>query len=182
MPDYQNGKIYTLRSHQTDDIYIGSTIQPLSVRLGGHKRAYKNHKDGKYQYDVSFNILDHGDAYIELLENYPCNDKNELTRREGELIRQINCINKDVVRKTEEERKQRRKEQIQRYRIEHKEQMAEQRKQYKEKNKQKIMEQRNQKNTCQCGGRYTSTNKSQHIKTKKHRDYIKNIQNNTTEG
>ena len=182
MPDYQNGKIYTIRSHQTDDIYIGSTIQPLSVRFGGHKRAYKSYKDGKYQYVPSFKILEHEDAYIELLENYPCNDKNELTRREGELIRQTDCINKDVLKKTEEERKQRRKEQIQRYRRGHKQQIAEQRKQYKEKNKQKILEQRNQKNTCQCGGKYTSTNKSRHIKTKQHIKYIENIQNNPTEG
>lgn len=29
MPDYNKGKIYSLRSHQTNDIYIGSTCQKL---------------------------------------------------------------------------------------------------------------------------------------------------------
>ena len=41
MPDYTKGKIYTIRC-KTDDtlIYVGSTIQPLSVRFGGHKKNY----------------------------------------------------------------------------------------------------------------------------------------------
>jgi hypothetical protein len=30
---YQHGKIYTIRSFQTDKFYIGSTTQPLSKRL-----------------------------------------------------------------------------------------------------------------------------------------------------
>ena len=29
MPDYSKGKIYCLRSFQTDDVYIGSTAKPL---------------------------------------------------------------------------------------------------------------------------------------------------------
>jgi hypothetical protein len=33
MPDYKNGKIYKLWSHEGDDIYIGSTVQPLYKRL-----------------------------------------------------------------------------------------------------------------------------------------------------
>jgi hypothetical protein len=38
MPDYSKGKIYTIRC-RTDDtkIYVGSTIQSLAVRFGGHK-------------------------------------------------------------------------------------------------------------------------------------------------
>ena len=45
MPDYTKGKIYTIRC-RTDDtlIYVGSTIQPLSVRLGGHKVRSNNVK------------------------------------------------------------------------------------------------------------------------------------------
>ena len=39
MPDYSKGKIYTIRNSDDDTkIYVGSTIQPLSVRLGGHKK------------------------------------------------------------------------------------------------------------------------------------------------
>jgi predicted GIY-YIG superfamily endonuclease len=37
MPDYQKGKIYKLWSPQGNEIYIGSTINPLAKRLGHHK-------------------------------------------------------------------------------------------------------------------------------------------------
>jgi hypothetical protein len=33
MPDYQKGKIYKLWSPQGNEIYIGSTINPLAKRL-----------------------------------------------------------------------------------------------------------------------------------------------------
>ena len=39
--DYQNGKIYCLRSHKTDLVYVGSTCQPLYKRLNEHKNYYK---------------------------------------------------------------------------------------------------------------------------------------------
>ena len=54
MPNYQNGKIYTIRSHQTDEIYIGSTANCLSKRLNDHKADYKRWKDGKRNYITSF--------------------------------------------------------------------------------------------------------------------------------
>ena len=61
-PNFANGKIYSIRSHQTEKIYIGSTTQSLAVRFGGHKR----------QNCSSQQILQFDDAYIELIENYPC--------------------------------------------------------------------------------------------------------------
>ena len=38
MPDYKQGKIYTIRC-KTDDtlIYVGSTIEPLCKRMSKHK-------------------------------------------------------------------------------------------------------------------------------------------------
>ena len=41
MNKYQNGKIYKITSKQTDDVYIGSTIQELNKRLIHHKAKYK---------------------------------------------------------------------------------------------------------------------------------------------
>ena len=35
---------------------------------------------------------------IELIENYPCNSKEELTAREGYHIKQKNCVNKKLYR------------------------------------------------------------------------------------
>jgi hypothetical protein len=42
MPDYQKGKICTIRNRNDDTkIYVGSTIQPLAVRFAGHKEIIK---------------------------------------------------------------------------------------------------------------------------------------------
>jgi hypothetical protein len=38
MSNYANKKIYTIRFHNSNDIYIDFTIQSLVVRFGGHKR------------------------------------------------------------------------------------------------------------------------------------------------
>ena len=84
---YQRGKIYCLRSHQTDLVYIGSTVQSLSKRIGGHRADYRNWLKGNYHYVTSFEIVKYDDAYIELVEDYPCNTRAELARREGQVMR-----------------------------------------------------------------------------------------------
>ena len=95
--DYACGQIYAIRSHLTDQIYIGSTAQPL------HKRFYQ-HKIKKVNDCTSREIIKHGDAYIELIENYPCQSKKELNRREGQHIRNTeNCVNKNVAGRTPKE-------------------------------------------------------------------------------
>ena len=83
--EFQNGKIYTIRSFQTDKYYIGSTNhKTLSQRLSKHKSNYKDWlKDKDSCYVTSFEILKYDDYYIELLELYPCNLKAELHKREG---------------------------------------------------------------------------------------------------
>ena len=101
--DYQNGKIYTIRSHLTDEIYIGSTTQPLTKRLSKHKSDYKIWKNGKRNYVTSFKIIDFGDAYIELLEECPCDSKMLLEKREGELIRSTACVNRCIAGRTKKE-------------------------------------------------------------------------------
>ena len=126
--DYKNGKIYTIRSHQTDKIYIGSTTQPLSKRLSCHKANYKNYLDGKYQNITSFDIIEYGDAYIELLEECPCETKDQLHKREGECIRaEPNCVNKCVAGRTLKE-----------YQIDNADKIKEIKKEYREKNAEKI--------------------------------------------
>ena len=42
--DYNQGKIYTIRSHDSDLIYVGSTTQSLARRLAKHKGSYKHYK------------------------------------------------------------------------------------------------------------------------------------------
>lgn len=97
MNKYHNSKIYTIRSYQTDKFYIGSTCQKyLCARLSGHKNTGGTSAN---------QILQYNDAYIELLENFKCETREELHKREGELIRQYKdqCVNNFIAGRTSKE-------------------------------------------------------------------------------
>ena len=99
-PRYQNGKIYTIRCKYDDTlIYVGSTIQKLCMRMGGHRR---NESCSLNQYVKG----DWDNWYIELYEDYPCNNKSCLEKREGEIIRLIGNINKSIADKILEQQKE----------------------------------------------------------------------------
>jgi len=89
MPDYSQGKIYCIRSSQTDDVYYGSTCVSLRQRLREHKVAKTPNLTSK-------KILQFEDAYIELVEEFPCNNRKELNIREGLYIQNNPCVNKVV--------------------------------------------------------------------------------------
>jgi hypothetical protein len=205
---YHSGKIYTLRTPQSEKYYIGSTTQPLHKRLHEHKRHYKRFQNDKYSYVSSFDIIQYEDHYIELLEDIKCENKNELNRREGELIRQHKneCVNikiegrtkkeyyednkeimKEQMKQYQQDNKEKIKEKIKQYQQDNKEIIKEQmkqyregnkeiikvkKKQYREDNKEKIKEQKNQIIICECKNTYTYSNKSQHLKSKKHLQFI----------
>jgi len=95
MPDYSKGKIYAIRSFKTDNVYIGSTTQTLAQRLGKHRKGYGLFIKGNNKFINSFDILKYDDEYIELVEEYPCNNKMQLCKREYEIMRETeNCISK----------------------------------------------------------------------------------------
>jgi hypothetical protein len=173
--DYKNGKIYTIRSYQTDDIYIGSTTQTLTKRLSTHKSDFKRWKKGTYHYVTSYELIKYSDVYIELLELCPCDTKIELHRREGELIRSMDCINKNVNGRTDKERKEYIKEYKKEYYQENKEKIKIQKKEYYQENKDKINEQKKEKLKCECGIYYGKYNKSHHFKSKKHLKFVNQV-------
>ena len=198
MPNYQNGKIYAIRSYKTEDVYIGSTTKKyLSARLAGHKYSYKRFLNGKNPYLSSFKILELEDAYIELLELYPCNFKEELCKKEGEYIRNTkNCINRSIAGRTgieyrednrellrnrekiyRENNKEKLLEKGKKYREDNRDILRERHKLYRENNREKIREQQrrwekeyNKKtyNCLTCNKILTLCNKTRHEKGKKH--------------
>jgi hypothetical protein len=107
MSKYESGKIYTIRCIKNDNhIYVGSTIEKrLSARFSKHK----NHIHcSLYQFiNNQENNTNWNDWYIELYEEYPCNSKMELVKRENEIIRLIGTINK-IGYRTEEMKKKKR--------------------------------------------------------------------------
>jgi len=78
-----NGKIYKLINKNTQEIiYVGSTKQKyLSSRMASHRRDLKTKKNQKhYQFINSIGGIDNVD--IILIENYPCENNEQLRQRE----------------------------------------------------------------------------------------------------
>lgn len=96
--DYSKGKIYTIKNKKNEtDIYVGSTILPyLSQRFCVHRQDARLNKSNCLLHTKMRETDDVKDWYIELYEEYPCNTKQELLKREGEVIRQIATLNKNI--------------------------------------------------------------------------------------
>ena len=204
--DYSKGKIYLIRNKLNENlIYVGSTIQPyLSRRFAKHKCESSSKYCSLYKYiNNPDNKTTWNDWYIELYEEYPCDNKHQLCKRENEIIREKGTINKKGYL-TDEMKKQNRKvylennkEKIQKhqkiYYENNKEKISEKYKNYYKKNKdiitekkkeygkiyyeenkEKISEKQKTKLICICGSYFTCSNKVQHEKSKKHIKFIAN--------
>ena len=161
--DYSNGKIYKIECSKTGLVYIGSTIQTLNKRLSGHKKSSRSA------------IRDFINPTILLIEEYPCDRKDQLLTRERFYMETIECINKYRPIRTKEDKAQEQKqyeinhkESLLKYRFDNKEKINGRSKQYYENNKEKILEKMKEKITCECGCIITRSNIGQHRKSKKH--------------
>ena len=147
MVKYENSKIYKLWSPSKNIIYIGSTTQSLSRRLAKHLTDYREYnKDNNKAYYTSFIVLECDDYKIELLEDYACNNKQQLERKEGEYIKNNICCNKRVAGRTikeyYEDSKEQKKEYRKKYCVDNANKIKEQQKIYREANKEKLKEDR----------------------------------------
>lgn len=105
MPNYQKGKIYKITSESTSMIYIGSTVKTLYHRFQGHKTEHNL----QIKNISSSELLQYPDCKIELLENYPCDTKEELLEREQYYmdinrpicVNALNASGEDILKKRE---------------------------------------------------------------------------------
>ena len=165
--DYQNGKVYCIRNTVNDEIYVGSTTQRLSKRFSKHKSDMKVLTGKLYQEMTNVGVEN---FYIELLENYPCNSKEELNKREGEYIRQMGTLNYQVSGRTRQEyREENREKERERakiyyannrekelertrvYRENDVEKEKERQKKYHDKHKEETKQRRSEMIECECG-------------------------------
>ena len=161
IPDYQQGKIYKIINHELPNlIYYGSTTRTLNNRFSRHKNKYNNCSS-----KIMFSV---GTPEIILLEEYPCETKQELEERERYYIEGNECVNHYIPCRTKkeyyEDNKEKLNEQSKQYKQDNKEQLVEYFKQYRQDNKQTL----NEKFECECGGQYTHKHITTHFKTKKH--------------
>ena len=159
---YIDGKIYCIKSPSyPNKMYIGSTYATLNSRFNCHIGMMRLQRTGRSNKVSSFDILAYPDAYIELLELHPCDNRQELIEREKYYmdLYKDKLVNKYMAgghtskeyyqRLTPEKRKE--------YNSNHYE---------KHKNDKPIL--------CKlCNGKYSSFNKYHHLKTKKHINSLK---------
>jgi hypothetical protein len=136
MPDYANGKIYRIVCNETGEQYIGSTTYTLAERLHTHRQIYRNIR--------SRDIIVRGNYEMVLIENYPCETKQQLEIRERHYIESLPCVNHVVPTRTlveyREANKEAKREYNKQYREANKEAFREYKKQYREANKEAIHE------------------------------------------
>ena len=171
---YQRGKIYTIRCYDDDtSIYVGSTIEKLSARMAKHRC---DNETSLYKY-VNGNWKN---WYIELYEEYPCDNKQLLEKREGEITRLIGNINKRIEGRTMKEWRYDNKEQLKEKAKEHyndnKEKILEKAKKWYQDNKKKILEKAkeyySEKVICDhCGSEMRRDSLRRHQKTNKCKNY-----------
>ena len=189
--NYQNGKIYCIRNYVDNDIYIGSSCQPLSKRMAWHRKTSYQTKMKNRPIYKKINELGIDQFYIELIEECQCENVEQLRRREGEFIREMKpTLNKDIAGRTPKEwsKENFEKRQIinRRYRENNDAKIKQRKKEDYEKKKQQINEKARQKYKdnnevieCCCGSTILKTSLRQHCKSKHHQNYLNNnIENN----
>jgi len=147
---------------------------------------YRCSLNGKSHYVTSFDVLQSGKYNIVLIENYPCNSKDELHARERYHTNNIDCVNKIKCEGMKNElgekeyKKQKNKEDyndnkdkiIEDYN-DNNDKIIEKSKEYYKQNKDIIHAKKNEKHNCVCGDKYTTAGKQQHIRSVKRLHYLK---------
>ena len=155
------GRIYKIISTEGNEVYVGSTFNTTRNRFSQHKGDYTKWKSDNVKYskhNVSVNKLfekyGKDKCKIILIKEYDVLDRLHLEVYETLWIYKLKSINNLIpfgIKKLWS-------------------------KQYREQNKEKINTKGREHFDCSCGGRYTYSNKIQHIKSKKHQEYEKQIQ------
>ena len=151
MPDYSNSKIYKIVNTVDEEVYIGSTTQLyLSQRMTTHRdRANNQHPERLYKHMSKIGV-EH--FYIDLLEEYPCQTKDQLLKKEREYILKRGTLNQKIPLRTNEE-----------YRNDTREHHRQICKEYREKHRETY----NERIVCpKCNGFATKSNIRRHQMTK----------------
>ncbi len=92
--NYSNGKIYRIICNKTGLVYIGSTCRTLEERLKEHANDSKRYLNKETDIFISSIFVTYNNDFkIELIENYPCDNRHQLENRETFHISQSKCVN-----------------------------------------------------------------------------------------
>ena len=186
MRDYSNGKIYHIVCNITGETYYGSTVQKISVRMGPHRKPGKS-------YCCSKPIIERGDYHYGLVEDYKCENLEQLLMRERYYVDNNDCINKrrpilskdekiayikdynDAHKEKHKIYREANKDKIKAYHELYAKENKEKRKAYNEVNKDKISERRKQRVVCECGCELSKCCLPRHRRTKFHQEFMESL-------
>ena len=114
--DFKNGKIYKITNNINNEVYVGSTCDILRKRFNTHTRQITQESKRNRPFYKLMNELGPDVFRIDLIEDYPCDDKQALRQREGYWIRQIGTLNEKIAGRTKKEYDNDNKEKIKEYR------------------------------------------------------------------
>ena len=194
---YGTSVIYKIfcKDESITECYVGSTTD-LNRRKSQHKSSCTNKNSIDYNRPVYRYIRDNGgfDNWIfEVLENYPCRNKEQLVFRERYWFEKLSAtLNSCYPQRNREEWEEQNKEHLKEYRkewyLENKEERKEYGKKWRGNNKEKIKdinreynsrpevkERLKQKVQCECGCVVSRKYLSTHRKSKKHQNLLKSL-------
>jgi hypothetical protein len=163
MEKYQNTLIYKIicKDASIKDCYVGHTVN-IKYREKQHKNNTKNEKGKPYHYKLYDFIRSNGgwdNFSMEIIEHYPCNNKNEALLKEQQTALELNATLGIKAQRTKEEEKE-----------------------YKAKwfqeNKERIKEKHTLEYICECGAVIQEHEKLRHFKSKNHICFMENKQKN----
>tara|TARA_R110000823_G_scaffold186069_3_gene318439 strand:- start:2728 stop:3069 length:342 start_codon:yes stop_codon:yes gene_type:complete len=110
------------------------------------------------------------------IKKYPCDDITDKLIEERRLMELLGAtLNGYVPGRSKKEWRDNNKASIaiknKEYHQNNKESIAIKKKEYRQNNKESL----NKKFNCECGGKYTHTNKSTHLRSKKHQNFIHEV-------
>jgi len=196
--DYSKTVLYKIvcKDINITDCYVGHTTN-FNNRKRSHKTRCNNFNDKNYNSKQYHYIRENGgwdNWSLIKIEDYPCNDKIEATKREGYWIKELkSSLNSNIAgrecKEWYEDNKDKCKEWYQEYKIKNKklikerkkyhynnnkEIILEKNKKYRDNNKEKINEKKKEIIKCECGCEIVKNNLKRHQQTKKHINLISN--------
>ena len=167
MPDYPKGNTYNIWNSIDDEVYIGSTVEPLCKRMWKH--TYSSTLSTNQRIYKHMNTYGFGNFHIELVENCPCGSVGALKAKEWEWIRKLGTLNHTIASRTwatyYQDNQAQLKDKSKQWYTDNYEQASTSRKQWYDNNKDKMSDyskqykERNKEHIAELGKQYRKKNK-----------------------
>lgn len=195
--DYSKGRIYIIKNNVNEKVYVGSTTWEVAKRFNKHVSQRNKATDTTWRFYAALNEIGPENFFWEEIEKFPCQNKSQLTSREGHWIRHFKSwktdsgYNKkvegrtrteyyedqiDTIKQNVKEYYQNNKNKIDEYKQQHYQEHAEHYKEYKQewysKHRESIQQKNKEKLTCTCGAMVCRAAMATHLKSKRHCDRL----------